>query len=191
MRGMDVRRIALAVKGSKDAPPLAALGVVIALWGLEVLLGRQPVWGATLLQFAAWWEGARQAILAGHLPLWSPLLGFGSPLWANPQAAVASPFALLTAPLGATRAVGWSLLIHAFIAAVGTFVAGRRLGVAPWPAAFGGIVFALSGAFAGRAVFPPLYATASWIGVVVASWPEHRRWTAGVWPGVALALAWL
>jgi hypothetical protein len=179
-------------KRSRDLAPLGFLIVVVLGWGSEVLLGAVPTWGATALQIQPWQQAVVDAYRAGRLPLWASEAGLGAPLAANPQATAFSPFILLAVLAGAERGVALSLLAHAALAAFGAFLAARRLDLPVWPAALAGVIFPLSGALAARAVFPPFFATAAWLGVAVAAWPrapQHPR--AALLPAIVLALAWL
>lgn len=179
-------------KRSRDLAPLGFLIVVVLSWGGEILLGAVPTWGATALQIQPWQHAVVDAYRAGRLPLWASESGLGAPLAANPQATAFSPFIVLSVFAGAERGVGLTLLAHAALAAVGAFLAARRLDLPVWPAALAGIIFPLSGALTARAVFPPFFATAAWLGIAVAAWPRTpRRPRAALLPGIVLAFAWL
>ncbi|MCS6802265.1 MAG: YfhO family protein [Chloroflexota bacterium] len=181
----------MAKRSRALAPAVFLLAVVLA-WGGEILLGAVPTWGATALQSQPWQHAVVAAYRAGRLPLWASESGLGAPLAANPQAAAFSPFIVLSILVGAERGLALSLLAHAALAAFGAFFAARRLDLPPWPAALAGVVFPLSGALAARAVFPPFFATAAWLGLAVAAWPRAPRHPrAALRPAIVLALAWL
>lgn len=91
--------------------------------------------------------GARAAhsILSGHLPLWNPYEGFGSPLLGEMQSAAMFPLTLLLAiPHG--QAIEWALL--QFVAGVGAFLFFKRFGLGTTAALGGSLVFELNGVFA-------------------------------------------
>ncbi|MCL6646726.1 MAG: YfhO family protein [Chloroflexi bacterium] len=172
--------------------PVAVVSGAVLAWGGEIVLGSVPTWGATALQFQPWQQAVAAAYRAGQLPLWTSLAGFGAPLAANPQAAAFSPFTVLSVVAGGERGVALSLLLHGLVAGLGGLLAARRLGIPPGPATLAGVVAALGGALAARAVFPPFFATASWLGLAIAAWPyAPRRPHAAVRPALVLALAWL
>ncbi len=107
-------------------PPLAVVALVIAFaWRLALtqgILGR----GDTFLYFYPYWEYRAQALLAGRLPLWEPLLFMGAPFLANSQAGVLYPpnwpLAVFSAPL----AVKIALVTHLALMALGTYAFARR-----------------------------------------------------------------
>ena len=84
--------------------------------------------------------------LAEHsLPLWNPNVGFGAPLFANPNFLLAYPptwFALLL-----PAAIHYKLfaVCHTLLAAAGAWALARRLGIRTTASAVGGGVYALSG----------------------------------------------
>ncbi len=155
--------------------PLFIVVAVVLVWGWEIVLGQVPAWGATYLQFQPWWHAVAEAYRAGRLPLWNPYAGFGAPLAANPQAAAFSPFVLLAVVFGTAYGLGISLLLHSLLAGAGAYLALRRFGAEPESAALAGVILPLCGALAPRAVFPPFFNTACWIGPAVAIWPRGGR----------------
>src|SRR5688500_14323367 len=72
-------------------PPLALLALLgLFFWKLgftDLILAR----GDTFLYFYPYWEYRAEALLAGRLPLWNPLLFMGAPFLANSQAGVLYP----------------------------------------------------------------------------------------------------
>ncbi|GIW07397.1 MAG: hypothetical protein KatS3mg060_2202 [Dehalococcoidia bacterium] len=172
--------------------PLVFVLVVVLAWGVELVLGAVPTWGVAALQIQPWQQAAVDAYRAGRLPLWASEAGFGAPLAANPQVAAFSPFILLSLLVGAERGVALNLFVHAALAAIGAYLAARRLDLPAWPAALAGVVFPLSGALAARAIFPPFFTTAAWLGFAIAAWPRSpRRPDAAILPALVLAIAWL
>lgn len=120
--GISKRLIWLAA-----AAPAAAVVVLVLLflWKLaftNLILAR----GDTFLYFYPYWDYRAHALLAGHLPLWDPLLFMGAPLLANSQAGVLYPLNWPLAVLAAPQAVKLAILIHLAIAALGAYALARR-----------------------------------------------------------------
>lgn len=87
-----------------------------------------------------------EAIRSGRLPQWDPFRFGGSPLLANPQAAVLYPFHWALAAVPADRAQGVSLTFHAIVLAGGAYAFARRaLEVSPPAALVAGVGVALGG----------------------------------------------
>lgn len=113
--------------------------------------------------------GARAAdsILSGHLPLWNPYEGFGSPLLGEMQsAALFPPTLLLALPHG--QPIEQALL--QFIAGLGAFLFFRRFGLRTTAALAGALMFELNGVFAWlrNAVYNPV-AFLPWLFLTVES----------------------
>ena len=115
--GIAGRWIELAV-----ALPATAAVVLVLLffWKLaftNLILAR----GDTLLYFYPYWDYRAHALLAGHLPLWDPLLFMGAPFLANSQAGVLYPLNWPLALLPAPQAVKLAIVVHLAIAALGVY----------------------------------------------------------------------
>jgi hypothetical protein len=105
---------------------------------------------------------------SGHLPLWDPFGGLGTPLAFNLQSA---PFGLPALvgylfPLQYAATVG--VIVTVVIAGTGAYVFGRLIHLTPMAAAFGATVFELSGAFIGWLGWPHA-AVAAWTGWLLAA----------------------
>lgn len=120
--------------------------VVVALAFGQIAVGR-PLAGFDVTTYSTPNRvQVTEALRHGHLPQWDPYRFGGSPLLANPQAAVLYPlhWALLVVPVA--RLQGVSLVLHVLIGALGMYaLARRRLRVSPPAAVVGGIAFALGG----------------------------------------------
>ena len=87
-----------------------------------------------------------EAFRAARLPQWDPFRFGGSPLLANPQAAVLYPLHLPLAAVPAERAQGVSLVLHSLVLAAGAYAFARRcLDVEPPAALVAGVGVALGG----------------------------------------------
>lgn len=112
-----------------------------------LILGRGDVYN----YFYPYWSARSAALLAGHLPLWSPDLFMGVPLLANSQLGTFYPPNWLTTPLFVPWAVAFSLLLHLVWALVGAYrLARRALGLAAAPALAAAGCFALGGYLGGK-----------------------------------------
>ncbi|MDY0020737.1 MAG: hypothetical protein RBT47_12135, partial [Anaerolineae bacterium] len=131
--------------------PLAALSLGLLLLYRHLAAGWVLAGGDLHTYFFPYWTAAARAFQAGELPLWNPYLFAGAPLLANSQAAIFYPlnwpFWLLSGSDLADLAVSlhWSVLLHLGLAAFNLFLLARRLGVRPWGAALGGLLYAGGG----------------------------------------------
>ncbi len=127
--------------------PIAAVGVLVLLflWKLaftNLILAR----GDTFLYFYPYWAYRAQALLAGRLPLWDPLLFMGAPFLANSQAGVLYPLNWLLALLPAPQAVKVAILLHVSIAGLGVYALARRaLGQSALAACLAAALYSLGG----------------------------------------------
>ncbi len=87
----------------------------------------------------------RRAVASGAWPLWSPRLGAGLPLLADPQSQSLQPLAAAVLPLGATAAPGALAALRTFAALVFAFLLFRRLGAGAGPATGGALAYGLGG----------------------------------------------
>jgi hypothetical protein len=76
------------------------------------------------------------------LPLWNPHIMAGRPFLADAQSALFSPFTLPAYVLPLSKALGVMALLKLFVAAFGTYLFGRTLGMRFGGALLAGIVFA-------------------------------------------------
>ncbi len=136
--------------------PLTYLPYLLMVLGVLFLYRRLVAgWGLAggdlQTYFFPYWTAAARALQAGQLPLWNPYLFVGAPLLANSQAGVFYPLNwplwLLAGPSleGMARTLHWSVLLHLGLAAVNVAILARRLGLSPWSAALGGLLYAGSG----------------------------------------------
>jgi len=127
-------------------------------------------WGTPSLQFVPWWSWAWDTLLAGHLPLWNPLVGMGAPLLANYQSALFYPptwiyfFLYLGGGLIA-MARGQALLtaLHLIWAGIGMARLTGRLELSKLAQTISGLAFSLSGYLVARAWFASINAAVAWL----------------------------
>ena len=79
-----------------------------------------------------------------HIPLWDPWIMGGRPSQANAQSAVFGPYSLPAYVLPFWTALGWIGVLKLWVAAFGTYLLGRALGMRFGGALLAGIVFALN-----------------------------------------------
>jgi hypothetical protein len=94
-----------------------------------------------------------------HVPLWNPFIGSGRPFVGNAQSAVFSPFSLPAYVLSFWRSLAVIAALKLFVAAFGTYLLGRALGMRFGGALLAGVVYAF-GQF-----------IVSWL-----SWPASSVW---------------
>ncbi|HEV3378632.1 MAG TPA: hypothetical protein VG126_15280, partial [Thermoleophilaceae bacterium] len=78
------------------------------------------------------------------VPLWNPSIVAGRPFHSNAQSAVFSPYTVPAYVLPFWTALGWIGVLKLWVAAFGTYLLGRSLGMGFAGAVLAGIVFAFS-----------------------------------------------
>jgi len=86
-----VTLVSIKPKLVKLIPPIVITLVPLLLFWRLVFAGEVLYWGVPLYQFYPWHTLVVEAIRSGHLPLWTDLLGNGTPLLANHQSATFYP----------------------------------------------------------------------------------------------------
>jgi Bacterial membrane protein YfhO len=114
------------------------------------------------VQFQPWLEWTRDRLPSA--PLWNPDIGVGRPFLANAQSAVFSPFNLPAYVLPFWWSLGLIGVLKVFVAAFGTYLLGRALGMRFAGALLAGIVYSCC-----------LYFLA-WV-----SWPQTSVWALLPW----------
>jgi hypothetical protein len=175
------------------APILVILIPLLLFWRL-VFAGEVLYWGLPLYQFYPWHTLVLESIRAGHLPLWTDLLGNGTPLLANHQSAVFYPLNLIYFVLPVEQAMGFSVVLHLIMAGLFAFAWGQTIGLSRLGAIILGVSFMSSGFFVSRTQFITIINSAAWLPLLflLADRLARRRTLMdAVWLGVALALQFL
>ena len=146
--------------GVVTALPLLLFGPF--LLGLRVLY-----WGTIEFQFYPWHALAADALRAGHLPLWNPLLGNGTPLLANYQSAVLYPPNWLALDLPLDLVQPWLAALHLAWAGAGMVALTRRLKLPAISQAISGLAFGMSQYLVSRVSFLSINATVAWLPWIV------------------------
>ncbi|HEV2874009.1 MAG TPA: hypothetical protein VGW14_02575, partial [Thermoleophilaceae bacterium] len=113
-------------------------------------------------QFQPWLEYSRERLPSP--PLWNPHVGAGRPFLANSQSGVLSPFSLPAYVLPFWWSLGMIAVLKVFVAAFGTYLLARALGMRFGGALMAGIVYSLSLYF-----------------VVWIAWPQTSVWALLPW----------
>ena len=113
-------------------------------------------------QFLPWEAEVRRAFSAGHLPLWSDRIDGGSSPWANPQACVLAPVAVLARLVPLEHHLLAALALKMLVALQGAWLLARYLGAGRIAALLGACSFAVGGGIIAWALFPHS-ATAAWV----------------------------
>ncbi len=128
-------------------PPLGLLLLILIFLNKLAFSNLILARGDTFLYFYPYWHAAADALSSWRIPLWNPAIFMGAPLFANSQMGFFYPlnwplWLLLDTPY----AVNAAILLHLFIAACGTYLAGRQVMKLDRTAAFvAALAFALGG----------------------------------------------
>src|SRR5207237_6601352 len=112
---------------------------------------------------------AAQQLTQGHIPLWTPQVFGGYPIFADGEIGLAYPpvlLALLTLPVD--RAFVLLRLLHVWLAAAGTFALVRAWGLPRTSAVLAGIVFALGSFLQAQIHHENIVRTAAWLPLILA-----------------------
>lgn len=141
-----------------------------------------------------------RSLARGELPLWSPYVYCGMPLYANPTAQVFYPPALVTFALSNLTGgehlldwLEWQIVAHVSAAGLFAFLLLRRLGCGPAASFTGASVFQLGSFFASQAqhlgaVNAAAWLPLSWLAVIELAARIRWRWTAVLAISLALSL---
>lgn len=178
----------------RDAASLALLTLVVAgfFWPLLFTQAWIPRSGGDLVSFL--WPMARfsaRSLRSGTVPLWNPHLYSGAPFVADNQTGIFYPINLIAFAVFGPPSCGAMeglVVLHIWLAAVGTFVLLRSFQLRRPAAALGAIAFALSDLFITHLGNLNLNATAAWLPLIL--WAAHRALErrSASWAAVAGAL---
>jgi hypothetical protein len=133
---------------------------------------------------------AVEAVRAGRIPLWNPLIYCGTPFLASSQPSVFYPLRVIDYLFPGPVAIAWGQLAKALLAGIGAYLFSRRvLRVSFWPAAIGAAIWPNVGFLVLWAGFmmSQVGAQLPWMLLTV---DESIRKPKSLWPlGLALATA--
>lgn len=174
-----------------DALAVAALvaAVLVVFWRAALGLG-VFIEGDCGVQFQPWNHILHQALRAGRLPLWSPLMYCGYPFAGEGQTEVFYPPTLVISRLlPSVPAIAWILICHLSIAAIGMYALARVLGHRPFAAWLGALVFGLSGFLFSHLHYIGMMSALPWVPWLILG--AERAVRGPLLPGAALAAgAW-
>ncbi|MBI2301970.1 MAG: hypothetical protein HYU66_23960 [Armatimonadetes bacterium] len=183
-------------RASPDACLLALYAVLVALFYAPVLSGRLTFYFNDTFSY---YFPARATLFgafrAGRLCLWTPLIGAGYPLLAEGQGGGLYPGNVLAAILPSdTLALGWTVALHAWLAAALMHGYLRSVGVRPGAVSLGAIAYGFGGSFVGHLVYVSMALTYVWLPGIcwgIERGCRDRSLRGFAWAGVALAMALL
>jgi hypothetical protein len=181
-------------KFEKALPPILIVLIPLLLYWRLVFAGEVLYWGVPLFQFYPWRSLVTEALRAGHLPLWTDLLGNGAPLLANHQSAIFYPFNLIYLVMPVEHAMGYSVVLHVILAGLFAYAWGRTIRLSRFGAMVIGLTFMLSAFFVSRTQFITIINGAAWLPLLflLAERMVYRRTLLdAVWLGLAMALQFL
>ena len=179
---------------------LAALLVVVSLSMADgIVSGAVAYERDTIVFYYPLMQWAAQQLQQGlgALPLWTPEVFGGYPIFADGEIGLAYPpvlLALLT--LSPERALVLLRLAHLWIAALGTFALARAWGLPNTSALLAGIVFSLGHFLQAQIHHENIVRTAAWLpgalaliecGLRAGSWHTRAMWTVGAAGAIGLA----
>jgi hypothetical protein len=174
----------------RDVLALAGLGLLVLAFFWKVLLTNRVLVGLDLFTyFYPYRDYVAAELRAGHLPLWNPYLFMGAPLLANSQAAVLYPLDWPWLWLSTPKQIAWSIGLHVWLAAAGTYLlARRRLHLGRGAAFVAATIFALGG-FLGAQVehINQLHASA-WLPWLLLCLEGGLRWRSVAGGGLVVGL---
>src|SRR5438132_8763509 len=183
----------MSVRWPLTADRSAVVGLLaasLAFYYPLVFLGRALVDYDAFVYFYPQRVYLAQALLAGRIPLWDPDLFLGVPFLANPQTAVLYPpsWLFLIGPVHVVYAA--QLVLHAFLAALFTYLLARHaFGVLPLAAVVGALAYAFGGFAVGQGGHVNQISAAAWLPAVLLAYDRFATTRRVYWIGLgALAL---
>lgn len=142
-------------------PALIALVVILFYWVPLTSPAASIQWDAADMHYPLQ-KYFSDGLRAGHLPFWTPYIFSGYPILAYPEVGAwylpQWPFFLI----GVTpRAIQLELVLHAFLACLGTWLFITRVTANRAAALFGAFAYGLSGFFAGHSSHVGMFSTAA------------------------------
>jgi hypothetical protein len=181
-----------------DTAALVALAALVLAFFWKIALTNRVLAGLDVLAFFyPYRDFASEALRAGRLPLWNPYLFMGAPLLANSQTAVLYPLHWPLIWLSAPKQIAWSIVLHTWLGAAGTYLFARHVPRLRPPAAFAAAaVFALGGFLGAQVEHVNQLNTSAWLPwlllcVETAMSRERGKWLALPGGGAVVGLVLL
>jgi hypothetical protein len=162
--------------------PWNQLGIV-ERWVAPIFVVHNTLLSDVVLQFLPWREVVTEAWLHGHLPLLNRFAGAGSPVWANPQAAVLAPTTILGLPFSTFAWPLFAAVVKVLTALTGMYLFLRAEGRTDAAARFGAIAYGFCAFGFAFMLFPLTNVTTllPWMLLAIRRAAEER------WSGVVFA----
>ncbi len=185
------RRISFAALCKGDPGAVGALVVIFFGANWSVLAGRSTEhWDAEDF-FAPFFTLVARLARHGHLMLWNPFSGGGSPDFAEPQLGALSPITLLFGLLAGSSPLAFHLywLGLWLFGGLGMHVLARALGAPPWGALITGLGVVFSGFALGHSEHTSVVYSFAFVPWIV--WRVRAAMTTGrIWPAVEAGALW-
>ncbi len=154
------------LRGWQEAPLAGLFLLVLTLlffWP-QLVQGRTLYWGDIGLYFLPMTSFLRENLLAGHLPLWNPLVLCGTPFVGNPQTSPAYLASWLLPFVSPGYFLSLTIALHVWLTACGTFLFLRRAeGLDGQASLLGAVVFAFGGQIVSKEQFPNMVQAIAWL----------------------------
>lgn len=155
--------------------PLWILAVVLMITYWRLFIGEAFFWALPSIQFVPWRALGFDMLRAGHLPLWNPYNGAGSPLFANYQSGFLYPLNWFGILAPDNAALGWwmsvTAVIHLFIGGWGMWCFTGRLNYSLLGRGVSALAYALTSYTVGRLGTYPTISVAAWLPFLL--WAVH------------------
>lgn len=168
-----------------DIAAVAGLGLLTLLFFWKIALTNRVLAGLDVFAyFYPYRDYVSQALRAGQIPLWNPYLFMGAPLLANSQAAVLYPFHWPLLWLSIPKQIAWSIVLHIWLAATGTYFFARRATcLGPLASFAAATIFAFGGFLSAQVEHVNQLNASAWLPwlflcVHGAAYQGRRRWLA-------------
>ncbi|MBI3914050.1 MAG: YfhO family protein [Chloroflexi bacterium] len=150
---------------SPDTRSIAFLVALPFIYFWQITLGQQVLYATdTIRLFHPFGVELARALNEGRLPLWTPYLQSGFPLFAEGQVAALYPLNLVLYKfLPAHFALSYALLIHLAFAGAGMYLCARAFGYSPVATLLAGIAFSLGGFSISQLNHPTITAASAWL----------------------------
>ncbi|MFI5180229.1 MAG: hypothetical protein ACHQPI_02435 [Thermoanaerobaculia bacterium] len=171
--------------------PLSAAALLLLVPYRELLSGAIPAARDLLFYFYPAKAAFAESLRAGLVPWIDRYRWGGVPLLGAPGAAPFDPGNLLFAALPIGAAASAWILLRLLTGLAGFYVFGRRIGLSPWPAAAGALLYSLSGPTVSVAPFlgaSAAHSFLSWVAVLALDARRSPSARGAAQLGVVLAL---
>lgn len=185
------RQVRLGELLGPHLPAAAGLAALVLFLFRDAVFGGQVFFHRDLhLQWYVQALAFVRSVFAGSWPVWNPWVGFGQPLWANPNNQVLYPFTWLHLIMQPWTYYTCFVVAHFLFSALGMYALGLRLGLSRGAAAVSAAVWVASGPFLSLVDLWNHLAAAAWIPWILLLGDValvSGRWTLALVWGVAIA----